>query len=188
MTSQGHPAASALQALAQDGTLTGSCILDPARSEVRLESRHTWGLRPLHGIFRQVTGNRTGPRPARPPAPSPSLPGRSTPRTRCATRTCGRPSSSTSPATRTSSTPSTAAARQRGPPADRQPDRPRPHSPALLPRDGLRRRGRDPAGRRGPDQPGRLRPDIQPDADGVAEQHHHCPRRVHPPISPWRTR
>jgi len=59
MTPQGQPATSALQALIEDGTLTGSWTLDPARSEVRLESRHTWGLRPVHGVFRQVTGNGT---------------------------------------------------------------------------------------------------------------------------------
>jgi polyisoprenoid-binding protein YceI len=59
MTPQGQPATPALQALVQDGTLTGSWILDPARSQVRLESRHTWGLRPLHGVFGQVTGNGT---------------------------------------------------------------------------------------------------------------------------------
>jgi len=59
MTPQGQPATSALQAQVGDGTLAGSWILDPARSEVRLESRHTWGLRPVHGIFRQVTGNGT---------------------------------------------------------------------------------------------------------------------------------
>ena len=58
MTPQGQPGTPALQALA-DGTLTGSWILDPTRSEVRLESRHTWGLRPVHGIFRQVAGNGT---------------------------------------------------------------------------------------------------------------------------------
>ncbi len=57
MTPQGQLTASALQALIEDGTLTGSWTLDPARSEVRLESRHTWGLRPVHGVFRQVTGN-----------------------------------------------------------------------------------------------------------------------------------
>jgi polyisoprenoid-binding protein YceI len=51
--------ATALQALLQDGKLAGSWTLDAARSEVRLESRHTWGLRPLHGVFRQVTGNGT---------------------------------------------------------------------------------------------------------------------------------
>ena len=59
MTPQGQPTTSALQALAGDGTLTGTWILDPARSEVRLQTRHTWGLRPLHGVFRQVTGNGT---------------------------------------------------------------------------------------------------------------------------------
>jgi polyisoprenoid-binding protein YceI len=58
MTPQGQPGTPALQALA-DGTFTGSWVLDPARSEVRLESRHTWGLRPVHGIFRQVAGNGT---------------------------------------------------------------------------------------------------------------------------------
>jgi polyisoprenoid-binding protein YceI len=59
MTTPGQPTASALQALVQDGSLTGSWVLDPARSEVLLQSRHTWGLRPLHGVFRQVTGNGT---------------------------------------------------------------------------------------------------------------------------------
>ena len=59
MTPQGQPTTSALQALAGDGTLTGSWILDSARSEVRLQTRHTWGLRPLHGVFGQVTGNGT---------------------------------------------------------------------------------------------------------------------------------
>jgi polyisoprenoid-binding protein YceI len=59
MTSQGQSATSALQALLGDGTLAGSWTLDPARSEVRLESRHTWGLLPVHGVFRQVTGNGT---------------------------------------------------------------------------------------------------------------------------------
>jgi len=59
MTSQGPTTASALQALIEDGTLTGSWILDSARSEVRLETRHSWGLRPVHGVFRQVTGAGT---------------------------------------------------------------------------------------------------------------------------------
>ena len=59
MAPQGNRATSALEALVQDGSLTGSWILDPARSQVRLETRHTWGLRPLHGVFRQVTGSGT---------------------------------------------------------------------------------------------------------------------------------
>jgi polyisoprenoid-binding protein YceI len=59
MTPQEQPTTSALHALVQDGTLTGSWILNPARSQVRLQSRHTWGLLPVHGVFRQVTGNST---------------------------------------------------------------------------------------------------------------------------------
>ena len=59
MTPQGQGAASALQALVQDGALTGSWTLDPARSQVLLETRHTWGLLPVHGIFRQASGNGT---------------------------------------------------------------------------------------------------------------------------------
>ena len=59
MTPQGQLTASAVQALVQDGTLTGSWTLDPARSEVLLESKHTWGLRPVHGVFRQVSGHGT---------------------------------------------------------------------------------------------------------------------------------
>jgi polyisoprenoid-binding protein YceI len=51
--------ATTMQALLQDGKLAGSWTLDAARSEVRLETRHTWGLRPLHGVFRQVSGSGT---------------------------------------------------------------------------------------------------------------------------------
>jgi polyisoprenoid-binding protein YceI len=49
----------ALQALLREGKLAGSWTLDPARTEVLLETRHTWGLRPLHGAFRRVSGNGT---------------------------------------------------------------------------------------------------------------------------------
>jgi polyisoprenoid-binding protein YceI len=59
MTPRQQPTTSALQALVQDGTLTGSWTLDPARSQVLLETRHTWGLLPVHGVFRKVTGNGT---------------------------------------------------------------------------------------------------------------------------------
>jgi len=50
---------SALQALLRDGKLAGSWTLDAARTEVLLETRHTWGLRPLHGAFRKVSGSGT---------------------------------------------------------------------------------------------------------------------------------
>jgi polyisoprenoid-binding protein YceI len=59
VTPQGQPPAPALQAQVKDGTLTGSWTLDPARSEVKLETRHTWGLLPVHGVFHQVSGNGT---------------------------------------------------------------------------------------------------------------------------------
>jgi polyisoprenoid-binding protein YceI len=59
MASSGQLTSPALQALLADGTLAGSWTLDPARSEVRLNTRHTWGLLPLHGVFREVAGNGT---------------------------------------------------------------------------------------------------------------------------------
>jgi polyisoprenoid-binding protein YceI len=46
-----------LQEQLHDGKLAGTWTLDAARSQVRLETRHTWKLLPLHGVFRQVTGN-----------------------------------------------------------------------------------------------------------------------------------
>jgi len=57
MAPSGQLTSPALQALLQDGKLAGSWTIDPTRSRVRLQTRHTWGLRPLHGAFRQVTGN-----------------------------------------------------------------------------------------------------------------------------------
>jgi polyisoprenoid-binding protein YceI len=59
MTQSGLLTSSALQALLQDGKLAGSWTLDPARSEVRLRTRHTFGLLPLNGVFRNVSGNGT---------------------------------------------------------------------------------------------------------------------------------
>lgn len=58
MASSGQLTSSALRAL-QDGKLAGSWALDATRSEVRLESKSVWGLVPVKGIFRQVTGNGT---------------------------------------------------------------------------------------------------------------------------------
>jgi polyisoprenoid-binding protein YceI len=49
----------ALQALLRGGELAGSWTLDAARSEVRLQTRHTWGLFPLAGFFRQVSASGT---------------------------------------------------------------------------------------------------------------------------------
>ena len=57
MAPSGQLTSPALQALLQDGTLAGSWTLDPARSAVQLKTRHTWGLRPLSGVFHRVTGS-----------------------------------------------------------------------------------------------------------------------------------
>jgi polyisoprenoid-binding protein YceI len=59
MVASGQLTSPALQALLRDGKLAGSWTLDPDRSEVLLKTRHTWGLAPLKGVFRQVTGNGT---------------------------------------------------------------------------------------------------------------------------------
>jgi polyisoprenoid-binding protein YceI len=59
MASSGQLPAPALQALLREGTLAGSWALDPARSEIRLKTKHTWGLRPLEGVFREVAGYGT---------------------------------------------------------------------------------------------------------------------------------
>ena len=59
MAPSGQLTSSALQALIQDGNLAGSWTLDTARSEVRLKSRSMWGLAPVKGVFREVTGNGT---------------------------------------------------------------------------------------------------------------------------------
>jgi polyisoprenoid-binding protein YceI len=55
----GQLTAPALQALLQDGALAGEWILDPSRSTVSLKNRSMWGLVPVNGVFRQVSGNGT---------------------------------------------------------------------------------------------------------------------------------
>jgi polyisoprenoid-binding protein YceI len=59
MASSGQPASSALQEVLRSGELAGAWTLDAARSEVRLKTRHTWGLAPLTGYFRQVSASGT---------------------------------------------------------------------------------------------------------------------------------
>ena len=48
----------ALLALLKEGTLAGNWVLDPRRSSVRLKSRSVWGLVPVNGVFREVSGSR----------------------------------------------------------------------------------------------------------------------------------
>lgn len=56
-TSPAQLTPAALEALLHDGTLAGSWSLDAARSQVRLKSRSLWGLVPIKGAFREVTGS-----------------------------------------------------------------------------------------------------------------------------------
>jgi polyisoprenoid-binding protein YceI len=49
---------SAAQAL-RDGTAAGSWTLDASRSQVLLKSKSMWGLVPVKGAFRQVSGTGT---------------------------------------------------------------------------------------------------------------------------------
>jgi len=51
--------APALQALLKGGNLAGEWILDPLNSSIRLKSRAMWGLVPVNGVFREVSGTGT---------------------------------------------------------------------------------------------------------------------------------
>ena len=55
----GQVAGPALLALLEEGTLAGDWVLDPRRSSIRLKSRSVWGLVPVNGVFREVSGNGT---------------------------------------------------------------------------------------------------------------------------------
>jgi polyisoprenoid-binding protein YceI len=59
MASDGHLTAPALRTLIQGGTIAGSWTLDPAGSQVLLQTRHTWGLLPVRGVFREISGTAT---------------------------------------------------------------------------------------------------------------------------------
>jgi polyisoprenoid-binding protein YceI len=51
--------ATALEALLQRQTLVGGWILDPRNSSVRLNNKSMWGLVPVNGEFREVSGHGT---------------------------------------------------------------------------------------------------------------------------------
>jgi polyisoprenoid-binding protein YceI len=59
MAPSGPLTSSALQGLLQGGELAGPWTLDAAKSQVQLKTRHTWGLLPLTGYFRQASGSGT---------------------------------------------------------------------------------------------------------------------------------
>ena len=49
---------SAAQVL-RDGKAAGAWILDESRTEIRLKSKSIWGLAPVNGVFREVSGDGT---------------------------------------------------------------------------------------------------------------------------------
>ena len=59
MAPSGQTNAPALQALLKDAALTGTWTLDASKSTVGLRSKSMWGLAPVKGVFRQVSGQGT---------------------------------------------------------------------------------------------------------------------------------
>ena len=57
----GQVTASALRARLADGTLAGEWVLDPGKSTLRLQNKSMWGLMPVNGVFREVSGYGTVP-------------------------------------------------------------------------------------------------------------------------------
>jgi len=59
MATSGRTTASDVQALLQDSTLAGEWALDASQSTIGLRSKSMWGLAPVKGVFREVTGQGT---------------------------------------------------------------------------------------------------------------------------------
>ena len=57
MQAPSGPMTAPVQALLADGALAGEWALDPGTSSIRLKSRSIWGLVPVNGVFREVSGN-----------------------------------------------------------------------------------------------------------------------------------
>jgi polyisoprenoid-binding protein YceI len=59
MTTPAQQDTSTLQAQLASGALAGDWTLDPSSSTVTLRSKSMWGLAPVKGVFRDVTGSGT---------------------------------------------------------------------------------------------------------------------------------
>ena len=108
----GQVTAPRLQALLRDGALAGEWALDPRKSSIALKSRSMWGLAPVNGVFREISGNGTV-------SPDGEVSGTVTvaaasvdTKHTAATRTCARMTSSTASTIRTSSSPRTVSGRR----------------------------------------------------------------------------
>jgi polyisoprenoid-binding protein YceI len=54
-----HTSAVPIETQLASGSLAGSWTLDPGSSVARLRARHMWGLAPVNGHFRTITGDGT---------------------------------------------------------------------------------------------------------------------------------
>jgi len=59
MSVSGQLTSPAVRELLKEASLAGSWVLDASKSSVELRTQHTWGLRPLNGVFREVSGAGT---------------------------------------------------------------------------------------------------------------------------------
>ena len=59
MAPSGQATAPAVQELLKDAALAGEWVLDPSSSTVSVKNKSMWGLVPVNGVFRQVTGTGT---------------------------------------------------------------------------------------------------------------------------------
>lgn len=57
--SSGQMTEARLRTLVEDGSLAGEWVLDPHKSSIRLRSKSMWGLSPVNGVFREISGNGT---------------------------------------------------------------------------------------------------------------------------------
>ena len=55
----GQITAPALETLLKGGTLAGEWVLDPGKSSIRLKNKSMWGLVPVNGVFRELSGSGT---------------------------------------------------------------------------------------------------------------------------------
>jgi len=56
MVTSGSLNSPAVRTLLSEARLAGDWVLDPSRSKVELHTRHAWGLLPVEGVFREVSG------------------------------------------------------------------------------------------------------------------------------------
>jgi polyisoprenoid-binding protein YceI len=55
----GQRIAPVMQTLLKDGAPAGAWVLDPRQSSIRLKTRSMWGLAPVKGVFREISGTGT---------------------------------------------------------------------------------------------------------------------------------